>query len=124
MRSAVRFPFPVQQVAFRPLAHLERKREVPTAVGHVRIEPREPGALSHHLIQRGAAERLQRREQLDAFHHVRLPHGVRAHEHGQRAQARQLEGLVVPEVAKRYAFDAQVHGAKGRGGAPRRCAPA
>ena len=77
---------PVQEIALLPLAHLERQREFAAAVGHVRVKAREIGALAHYLLEGGAAKRLQCREELDALHHIRLSHGIRAHEHRQRPQ--------------------------------------
>ena len=76
----------VQEIALLPLAHLERQRELAAAVGHVRVKAREIGALAHYLLEGGAAKRLQRREELDTLHHIRLSHGIRAHEHRQRPQ--------------------------------------
>ena len=100
---------PVQQVLLLALSHLHRQLKPTAAVGDVGRQAREGSPGAHQLVDGRMSKRRLRRQQADSLDDVRLPRGVRAHEHRERTDAVEVERLVAAEVQERDMGDGQIH---------------
>ena len=115
------FGLSVQREA--PFARLDgqSKRQLAVAVAGLGGKLRQRRPFAHQLHARRMAKRRLRGKQLDTLHHVRLPNGVRANQHGKGPYAAKVKRLVAAEIPERDIGDAKVHAAFS---AFRRCEPA
>ena len=100
---------PVQQVLLLALGHLYRQLKLTAAVGDVGRQAREGSPGAHQLVDGRMSKRRLRRQQAYSLDDVRLPRGVRSHEHRERTDAVEIERLVAAEVQKRDMGDGQIH---------------